>query len=137
MEDKKKNNEQLPRCMTDFREKYTFIDRIDMKDLQTLSKKPDGRSISFNEWKKLVINISNVLRNQKDIPICRFRLSEYTNCNKFKMICDDKVQITYATDLIYQPSQQAAMNSMFWVDYDSEQYKDSNYIFGSIKPIAA
>ncbi len=53
------------------------------------------------------------------------------------MICDDKVQITYATDLIYQPSQQAAMNSMFWVDYDSEQYKDSNYIFGSIKPIAA
>jgi hypothetical protein len=128
-EDRKKNNEQLPRVLNDFREPYHFIDRVDLSNLQEITKKPDGKSISFNEWKKLVINISNILKNSS-IPVCRFRVCEYTNCNKFKLICDDQVKISYISNIDYEPSQAQAYTQKFWVDYDPEKYGDANYAFG-------
>ena len=128
-EDRKKNNEQLPRVLNDYRDKYHFIDRVDLSSLQELSKKPDGKSISFNEWKKLVINISNILKDSS-IPVCRFRLCEYNSCNKFKLICDDAVQLFHASTIYSEPSQIEAFNQRFWVDYDPEKHGDSNYVFG-------
>ena len=128
-EDRKKNNEQLPRVLSDFRDTYHFIDRVDLSNLQEITKKPDGKSISFNEWKKLVINISNILKNS-NIPVCRFRVCEYTNCNKFKLICDDQVKMFHISNINYEPSQAQAYNQKFWVDYDPEKYGDANYAFG-------
>lgn len=128
-EDRKKNNEQLPRVLSDFRDTYHFIDRVDLSNLQEITKKPDGKSISFNEWKKLVINISNILKNSS-IPVCRFRVCEYTNCNKFKLICDDQVKIFHISNINHEPSQAQAYTQKFWVDYDPEKYGDANYAFG-------
>lgn len=128
-EDRKKNNEQLPRVLSDFRDTYHFIDRVDLSNLQEITKKPDGKSISFNEWKKLVINISNILKNS-NIPVCRFRVCEYTNCNKFKLICDDQVKIFHISNINHEPSQAQAYAQKFWVDYDPEKYGDANYAFG-------
>lgn len=128
-EDRKKNNEQLPRVLSDFRDTYHFIDRVDLSNLQEITKKPDGKSISFNEWKKLVINISNILKNS-NIPVCRFRVCEYTNCNKFKLICDDQVRIFHISNINHEPSQAQAYIQNFWVDYDPEKYGDANYAFG-------
>ena len=128
-EDRKKNNEQLPRVLSDFRDTYHFIDRVDLSNLQEITKKPDGKSISFNEWKKLVINISNILKNS-NIPVCRFRVCEYTNCNKFKLICDDQVKIFHISNINHEPSQAQAYAQKFWVDYDPEKYGDANYVFG-------
>lgn len=134
-DDRKVNNEQLPRCLNDYRDAYAFIDRIDLRNLQEITKKEDGKSISFNEWKKLIINISNIFRNP-DIPICRFRVCEYSNCNKFKLICDDKVMISYASNLINEASQKTAMIQNFWVDYDPEKHGDINYVFGIMNNVA-
>ena len=128
-EDRKKNNEQLPRVLNDFRDPYHFIDRVDLSNLQEITKKPDGKSISFNEWKKLVINISNILKNSS-IPVCRFRVCEYINCNKFKLICDDQVKIFHISNINHEPSQAQAFAQKFWVDYDPEKYGDANYAFG-------
>lgn len=130
-DDRKKNMDQLPRVLGDYKDKYIFIDRIDLHNLQELTKKEDGRSISFNEWKKLIINVSNVFKNS-EIPVCRFRITEIKDCNHFKMICDDKVQIFYKSTLGQEDSHIKAAQGNFWVDYDVDKYKDSNYIFGII-----
>ena len=130
-DDRKKNMDQLPRVLGDYKDKYIFIDRIDLHNLQELTKKEDGRSISFNEWKKLIINVSNVFKNS-EIPVCRFRITEIKDCNHFKMICDDKVQIFYKSTLGQEESHIKAAQGNFWVDYDVDKYKDSNYIFGII-----
>ena len=131
-DDRKKNMDQLPKVLGDYRDKYIFIDRIDLHNLQELTKKEDGRSISFNEWKKLIINISNIFKNS-EIPVCRFRITEIKDCNHFKMICDDKVEIFYKSTLGQEDSHIKASQGNFWVDYDTDRYKDSNYIFGIIK----
>lgn len=130
-DDRKKNMDQLPKVLGDYKDKYIFIDRIDLHNLQELTKKEDGRSISFNEWKKLIINVSNVFKNS-EIPVCRFRITEIKDCNHFKMICDDKVQIFYKSTLGQEDSHIKAAHGNFWVDYDVDKYKDSNYIFGII-----
>ena len=130
-DDRKKNMDQLPKVLGDYRDKYIFIDRIDLHNLQELTRKEDGRSISFNEWKKLIINVSNVFKNS-EIPVCRFRITEIKDCNHFKMICDDKVQIFYKSTLGQEDSHIKAAQGNFWVDYDVDKYKDSNYIFGII-----
>ena len=130
-DDRKKNMDQLPKVLGDYKDKYIFIDRIDLHNLQELTKKEDGRSISFNEWKKLIINVSNVFKNS-EIPVCRFRITEIKDYNHFKMICDDKVQIFYKSTLGQEDSHIKAAQGNFWVDYDVDKYKDSNYIFGII-----
>ena len=133
-EERKKNFEQLPHCLNDFRDTYSFIDRIDLHDVQRLTMKSDGKTISFNEWKKLIINVSNIFKDQ-NIPVCRFRIQEYKDCNNFKLICDDKVQIFYKSNLANEESQKKAMSEMFWVDYNPEQYGDSKYAYGTITAV--
>ena len=133
-EDRKKNFEQLPHCLNDFRDTYVFLDRIDLHDCQSMTMKSDGKTISFNEWKKLIINISNILKNE-NIPVCRFRLQEYVNCNNFKLICDERVDIFYKSNIANEPSQQKAKAEKFWVDYNPEQYGDAGFSFGVMNPL--
>lgn len=133
-EDRKKNFEQLPHCLNDFRDNYVFLDRVDLHDCQSMTMKSDGKTISFNEWKKLIINISNILKNE-NIPVCRFRLQEYVNCNNFKLICDERVDIFYKSNIANEQSQQKAKAEKFWVDYNPEQYGDAGFSFGVMNPL--
>lgn len=131
-EDRKANNDQLPKVLSDFKDKYIFIDRIDLRNLQEITfNKETKRSISFRDWKGFIVNISNIFKNP-DIPICRFRIAEFKDIAHFKLICDDKVQIYYRSNLPNEESQIKAMTSMFWVSYDADN-QDFQYIYGVMK----
>ena len=131
-EDRKANNDQLPKVLSDFKDKYIFIDRIDLRNLQEITfNKETKRSISFRDWKGFIVNISNIFKNP-DIPICRFRIAEFKDIAHFKLICDDKVQIYYRSNLPNEESQIKAMTSMFWVSYDADN-QDFQYIYGAMK----
>lgn len=111
-EDRKRINESLPRSI------YDVIDRVDMKDCP---------NIGFINWKYLIINISNVLRN---LPSCRMRLIEVKSNNKFKLICDEKVISVYDNGIMGSDSHKEQLENKLYVDYDPEKYGDKLYYAG-------
>lgn len=132
-EDRKVNNDQLPKVLNDFRDRYIFIDRIDFSNLQKITfNNETKRSISFRDWKGLVVNISNILRNP-DIPICRFRIVEYKDISHFKLMADSN-KVNHQCTILNEESDILAKKSGFWVDYNPDAYPDSQYIYGTMKP---
>lgn len=128
-EDRKANNDQLPKVLSDYKDKYYFIDRIDLRNLQSITyNKETKRSISFRDWKGFIVNVSNIFKNP-DIPVCRFRITNFKDIAHFKLICDDKVQIYYRSNLPNEESQIKAMASKFWISYDADN-QDFQYIYG-------
>lgn len=108
----------LPRCLGDFRTKYSFLDKVDMRGIAD-PKKSDIIGLAFEDWRSLVTNISNILKT-KGFPVCRVRVSEYRDPDNFQLICDDKVYSTYPTAILTEPSNMSAVQNRFFINATSD-----------------
>lgn len=111
----------LPRCLGDFRTKYSFLDKVDMRGI-TDPKKSDIIGLAFEDWRALVTNISNILKT-KGFPVCRVRVSEYRDPDNFQLTCDDKVYATYPTAILTEPSNVSAVQNHFFINATSDHTK--------------
>lgn len=111
----------LPRCLGDFRTKYSFLDKVDMRGIFD-PKKSDINGLAFEDWRALVTNISNILKI-KGFPICRMRISEYRDPDNFQLTCDDKVYSTYPSAILTEPSNMNAMQNRFFINATSDPTK--------------
>lgn len=112
--------EALPRCLGDFRTKYSYLDKVDMRGVTTPGS--DIVGLPFDEWKQLVCNISNILKQPK-FPICRMRVSEYKNPDNFQLVCDSKVLCTYLSGILQESSNVDALNKNFFITATSDSAK--------------
>lgn len=112
-DDRKKINEKLPRAITDYRDLYCLIDKVDLRDTE----------MDYASWRQLIINISNVLKD-KSVPLCRLRVDKVESPTKFKLVCDTDVLSAYNTPIFMEPTHIEAATRKFWVDYDAEKYPD-------------
>ena len=109
----------LPRCLGDFRTKYSFLDKVDMRGLKT---KDDVIGLPFDDWRRLVTNISNVLRTPK-FPICRVRISEYKDPDNFQLSCDGGVLCAWPSGILNEASNINALQKGFLVNATSDSTK--------------
>lgn len=112
--------EALPRCLSDFRTKYSYLDKVDMRGI--MNPDTDIVGLSFEDWRRLVTNISNILKMPK-VPVCRMRVSEFKDPDNFQLVCDNKVLCAYPTGLLNEPSNLEAMTNGFFVTATSDTTK--------------
>lgn len=112
--------EALPRCLGDFRTKYSYLDKVDMRGI--MNPNTDIVGISFEDWRRLVTNISNILKMPK-MPVCRMRVSEFKDPDNFQLVCDNKVLCTYPTGLLNEPSNLEALTNGFFITATSDSTK--------------
>lgn len=112
--------EALPRCLGDFRTKYSYLDKVDMRGI--MAPGTDIVGLPFDEWRRLVTNISNILKTPK-IPLCRMRVSEYKDPDNFQLVCDQNVLCTYPTGLLNEPGNIEALANGFFITATSDSSK--------------
>ena len=112
--------EALPRCLGDFRTKYSFLDKVDMRGIMIPGT--DIVGLPFEGWRRLVTNISNILKMPK-MPVCRMRVFEFKDPDNFQLVCDNKVLCTYPTGLLNEPSNLEALTNGFFVTATSDTTK--------------
>lgn len=112
--------EALPRCLSDFRTKYSYLDKVDMRGI--MNPDTDIVGLPFEDWRRLVTNISNILKMPK-MPVCRMRVSEFKDPDNFQLACDNKVLCAYPTGLLNEPSNLEAMTNGFFVTATSDTTK--------------
>lgn len=112
--------EALPRCLGDFRTKYSFLDKADMRGI--MNPGTDIVGLPFEDWRRLVTNISNILKMPK-MPVCRMRVSEFKDPDNFQLVCDNKVLCTYPTGILNEPSNLEALTNGFFVTATSDTTK--------------
>ena len=112
--------EALPRCLGDFRAKYSFLDKVDMRGI--MNPDTDIVGLNFEDWRRLVTNISNILKMSK-MPVCRLRVSEFKDPDNFQLVCDNKVLCTYPTGLLNEPSNLEALTNGFFITATSDTTK--------------
>lgn len=113
--------EALPRCLGDFRTKYSYLDKVDMRGI--MNPRTDIVGLPFDDWRRLVTNISNILKMPK-MPVCRMRVSEFKNPDNFQLVCDNKVLCTYPTGLLNEPSNLEALTNGFFITATSDATKE-------------
>ena len=111
--------EPIPCCLY-VRQKYHFLDRIDLRGISAPGTNTIG--LPFNDWRKMVTNISNIIKDP-NFPICRMRVSEYKDPDNFQLVCDDKVLCAWPTDILSMPSNLKAMSEGFFVNATSDSTK--------------
>lgn len=112
--------EALPRCLGDFRTKYSYLDKVDMRGI--MNPGTDIVGLPFEDWRRLVTNISNILKMPK-MPVCRMRVSEFKDPDNFQLVCDNKVLCTYPTGLLNEPSNLEALTNGFFITATSDSTK--------------
>lgn len=117
-EQRKSIVDALPRCLGDFRTKYSFLDKVDMRGISAPGKEEiDG--LKFEDWRALVTNISNILKDKR-MPVCRMRVSEYKDPDNFQLSCDEKVLCSFPTLLLNEPSNIYAIQNKFFINATSD-----------------
>lgn len=111
--------EPIPNCLY-VRQKYHFLDRIDLRGISAPGTEIIG--LPFNDWRKLVTNISNIIKDP-NFPICRMRVSEYKDPDNFQLVCDDKVLCAWPTEILGLPSNTKALSEGFFVNATSDSTK--------------
>ena len=111
--------EPIPCCIY-VRQKYHFLDRIDLRGISAPGTNTIG--LPFNDWRKMVTNISNIIKDP-NFPICRMRVSEFKDPDNFQLVCDDKVLCAWPTDILSMPSNLKAMSEGFFVNATSDSTK--------------
>lgn len=82
---------------------FMFVDRMDMSNLP---------EITHENWVKLVKNIYKVLGN-KTLDNIRFRISSYTNPDKFIMVADNRVNYPFSSKIMsYEQNVTAVVNEL-------------------------
>lgn len=89
-EDNRMLIDQIPPEIISIHNELMFVDRMDMSNLP---------EITHENWVKLVKNIYKVLGN-KNLDNIRFRISSYTNPDKFIMIADNRVSYPFPSKII-------------------------------------
>lgn len=124
-EERQEQMKTLPRAISDFRNQYSFLDRVDMSELFNVK-------ITFKQWFSLVINISNVLINP-NVPVCRFKLHKYENPNKFMLYVDDEdIKNPLNSKIMNEDSHKAANLNAVAINYDPVMYKDTEDPTGEV-----
>ena len=111
--------EPIPCCLY-VRQKYHFLDRIDLRGISAPGTNTIG--LPFNDWRKMITNISNIIKDP-NFPICRMRVSEFKDPDNFQLVCDDKVLCAWPTDILSMPSNLKAMSEGFFVNATSDSTK--------------
>lgn len=89
-EDNRMLIDQIPPEIISIHNGFMFVDRMDMSNLP---------EITHENWVKLVKNIYKVLGN-KSLSNIRFRISSYTNPDKFIMVADNRVSYPFPSKII-------------------------------------
>lgn len=89
-EDNRMLNAQIPSEIIAINNGFMFADRMDMSNLP---------EITHENWVKLVKNIYKVLGN-KSLNNIRFRISSYTNPDKFIMVADSRVNYPFPSKIM-------------------------------------
>lgn len=89
-EDNRMLNAQIPPEIIAINNGFMFADRMDMSNLP---------EITHENWVKLVKNIYKVLEN-KSLNNIRFRISSYTNPDKFIMVADSRVNYPFPSKIM-------------------------------------
>lgn len=89
-EDNRMLIDQIPPEIISIHDGFMFVDRMDMSNLP---------EITHENWVKLVKNIYKVLGN-KSLNNIRFRISSYTNPDKFIMIADNRVSYPFPSKIM-------------------------------------
>lgn len=115
---------KLPRCISDFRNKYHILDRVDLRCLNA-----DGSPVNFFAWRSMVTNISKVLASKEIPEDCRFRITNFKDGNHFEMVCDEKVLLSIDSDIFEQENHRVAVVNNLKVEYDTDKYKEGDTHF--------
>ena len=131
-EDRKQFFSKVPRVISEFRPnvtKYHFLDRIDLSGLS------NGVYTRYPSWRSLICNISNIFKANDDqgnrcvSDSIRFRVADFESADKFKLICDDKVSLSFPSSICEEADHIEAKKMSLMIEYDKEKYKDLSVPF--------
>lgn len=114
-EDNRMIIDQIPPEIVSIHNEFMFVDRMDMSNLP---------EITHEDWVKLVKNIYKVLGN-KSLDNIRFRISSYTNPDKFIMVADNRVNYPFPSKIAnYLQNKNAAADELTVSVDNSKSHKD-------------
>ena len=114
-EDNRMIIDQIPPEIVSIHNEFMFVDRMDMSNLP---------EITHDDWVKLVKNIYKVLGN-KSLDNIRFRISSYTNPDKFIMVADNRVNYPFPSKIAsYLQNKNAAADELTVSVDNSKPHKD-------------
>jgi hypothetical protein len=114
-EDNRMIIDQIPPEIVSIHNEFMFVDRMDMSNLP---------EITHEDWVKLVKNIYKVLGN-KSLDNIRFRISSYTNPDKFIMVADNRVNYPFPSKIAnYLQNKNAASDELTVSVDNSKPHKD-------------
>ena len=131
-EDRKQFFSKIPRVISEFRPnitKYHFLDRVDLSGLS------NGTYTRYPSWRSLICNISNIFKANDDqgnrcvSDSIRFRVADFESADKFKLICDDKVSLSFPSNICEEADHIEAKKMSLMIEYDKEKYKDLSVPF--------
>mgnify|MGYP006954561827 CR=1 FL=1 len=110
-EDNRMLIDQIPPEIISIHNGFMFVDRMDMSNLP---------EIIHENWVKLVKNIYKVLGN-KSLNNIRFRISSYTNPDKFIMVADNRVSYPFPSKIISYVENTNALADELTVSVDNSK----------------
>ena len=114
-EDNRMIIDQIPPEIVSIHNEFMFVDRMDMSNLP---------EITHEDWVKLVKNIYKVLGN-KSLDNIRFRISSYTNPDKFIMVADNRVNYPFPSKIAnYLQNKNAAADELTVSVDNSKPHKE-------------
>ena len=114
-EDNRMIIDQIPPEIVSIHNEFMFVDRMDMSNLP---------EITHDDWVKLVKNIYKVLGN-KSLDNIRFRISSYTNPDKFIMVADNRVNYPFPSKIAnYLQNKNAAADELTVSVDNSKPHKE-------------
>lgn len=114
-EDNRMIIDQIPPEIVSVHNGFMFVDRMDMSNLP---------EITHEDWVKLVKNIYKVLGN-KSLDNIRFRISSYTNPDKFIMVADNRVNYPFPSKIAsYLQNKNAAADELTISVDNSKPHKE-------------
>ena len=106
---------QIPPEIVSVHNELMFVDRMDMSNLP---------EITHEDWMKLVKNIYKVLGN-KSLDNIRFRISSYTNPDRFIMVADNRVNYPFPSKIVsYVQNKNAAADELTVSVDNSKPHKE-------------
>lgn len=114
---------QIPPEIISIHNELMFVDRMDMSNLP---------EITHENWVKLVKNIYKVLGN-KSLDNIRFRISSYTNPDKFIMVADSRVSYPFPSKIMSYVQNTNAVADELTVSVDNSKAHKEGEVRYSIR----
>lgn len=118
-----KIRDKFPDCIMDNTRQFHFLDLVDLRNLALKTR----TGLPVNDWKKLLENIDKIVTDPR-CPVCRWRVKEYVNPNKFTLVVDENVSCAYhGNPVLALQSNADALKYGFEVSFDGT--KDPSAVF--------